>query len=214
MLAQQAWARALRAAYYMVKFRVPYGDVDTALAAYRRAVPGGGAATRSRRLMYMRGDLLLQAYEPPMSAELRLVRAAGANGRLYTAAVDVSRVEQLMMAFNMLWRTHALYKGGAASYDVAAERSILAALPSGTAARALALIDEHRARVGKGDVSTCGARGVERAARHKLGAAPLGTLAQDLLESCGPDASAQKARGGRAVRSHRGRGRRAVPKRA
>eukprot|EP00873_Tetraselmis_striata_P025534 jgi/Tetstr1/445798/TSEL_033444.t1 len=125
-------------------------DECNILAGHAGAAGMGSRA--ARRLLH--GQVSRAAYEPPMSAELRLVRAAGANGRLYTAAVDVSRVEQLMMAFNMLWRTHALYKGGAASYDVAAERSILAALPSGTAARALALIDEHRARVGKGDVST------------------------------------------------------------
>lgn len=175
MLAQQGWALALAADFFMFKFRLPYdSDLTAPLAHYGQAARrlGYRGKPAAGRMPYLRGELLLQPYPPAQSGELRLVGSASKPRFL---AYDVADIEAHVNTFNVFWRSHAAFShaGAAVSpYDLAAEAAILGSLPAdrrGHAARALGALD----------VAACGLRSLRKSG---LGGSPLaGTLA----ESCG-----------------------------
>jgi hypothetical protein len=121
MLDQQRWTLALSPSAYMLKFRVPF---DPSLYT-RYTVPGLHVEKAAQQIPYLDGQLRLQLYPPPNSAELRLVAVkAPPRFRLYSPP----DIEARMAIFNAVHRSHSRFRFGprkGQAFETLAEYAIL-----------------------------------------------------------------------------------------
>ena len=143
MLSQQRWAIKLGAHAYMFKFRIPYPESPQEASAltilyddaYNQLAAQGFVSKlpsdpepHSSSIPYLDGNLYIQLYGRPRTAELRLIGAR--RGHTYgMRRYSLTEIEDKMAVFNYVYRTHAAYKrDGAvlpATYESAAEWAIV-----------------------------------------------------------------------------------------
>lgn len=119
MIDQRRWVEMIGCSHFMLKFRVPFEWPDAVLAAFE--------STEVGRIKYLAGTLYLQLYPPANSAELRLVGRPDARGAYATRFYDVFEIEDAMILFNQVYRSHALFGPDAVTYERAAEDAIMRA---------------------------------------------------------------------------------------
>lgn len=125
MVNQQRWAVKLGADAYMFKFRIPYPetaeDASSLTSTYEGACAqliSRGLVTASPRVLhtsttpsipYLDGDLYVQLYGRPRTAELRLI-GMKKNSKYAMRRYNLPEIEDKMAVFNYVYRTHAAYK--------------------------------------------------------------------------------------------------------
>jgi Poly A polymerase regulatory subunit len=115
-LAQQLnWVRALQPNAYLLKFKHPFWNanctkeqflVRSKHPPYASAIEGCGVDFSSPLLTYLKGEVWLQPFSRPMSAETRLVGVREREGDPYPLTeYDPREYENKMMFFNAIERT-------------------------------------------------------------------------------------------------------------
>lgn len=123
MLSQQRWLVNLGAAMGMLKFRLPFanartgprdmrydyktqlrGASKTSRVVLRKGVPSDPNTVERGTMVYLDGEIRLQVYSPPDSAETRLVVRQTASGKYALRAYDYIAYEQTMVHYNTVTR--------------------------------------------------------------------------------------------------------------
>lgn len=123
MLSQQKWLVNMNAAMGMLKFRLPFTDAKTLARdmrydyktqlksvdkttriSLRKGTPADPSSVPKGTMVYLDGEIRLQLYPPPDSAETRLIVRQAPNGKYFMKGYDYISYEETMSHFNTVTR--------------------------------------------------------------------------------------------------------------